>query len=138
MKRYKILTWVPSIPLIGFLETFELDALKIPPDLLFMITASEVDVKLSLATEPLSNAGHPFEFPELPPILSGINGSIDSVTIELRQGSSSSCTIFVEFTEEVTFLGLKIGFVCVNTFFKLDRVLLKYKFTCSNTKLILF
>ena len=103
-----ILTWVPSIPLIGFLEPFELDALKIPPDLLLMITASEVDVKLSLALEPWSIVGHPFEFPELPPILSGINGSIDSVTIELRHGSSSSCTIFVEFTEEVTFLGLKL------------------------------
>ena len=94
--------------MIEFLEIFELDALKIPPDLLFMITPSELDVKLSLATEPGSVVEHPFELRELPPILSGINGSIDSVTIELRHGSSSSCTIFVEFTEEVTFLGLKL------------------------------
>jgi hypothetical protein len=50
---------------------------------------------------------HP-RVPEFPTSLSGIKGSIDSVTMELRHGSSSIVTIFVELSVEGTFFGLKI------------------------------
>ena len=57
--------------------------------------------------EPLSLMGHP-RLPECATTLSGIKGSIDSVTMELRQGSSSIVTIFVELRVEGTFFGLKV------------------------------